>query len=324
MGRSIAAFYSPDDDLEHALKLQMPAPGQNSGFPIVDITFSPSTQGHMAPGLEYTPLNTVRVVGGTYSPLDGYRYIFFATADNTVNWTRFSSNYKNPPPDPVLGGSPFLPVFQFQGYAQNSITDIAAYFTGSQLEVLVLMSNGNLWRLCGAPWDPAFSTFGQPWSVIPFFTLLTGGRRVAVFEGAGWGHAIVATDHDVIEVYYTWNRFGRDKIWTFNETITDIGAFFTPEDGVAHIIVATPQINKTTVIREITFTPAMVPPASRSLGTVNFILESLGAYEKPDQGRHVIMLATDLINPPTDLYLSWYYPGWNGFQYGHWPPLIAW
>ena len=314
MGRLIAAFYTPDDDLEHALKVQMPAPGQNSGYPIVDITFSQATQGHMGPGLAYSPLNTIRVVGGSYAPPDGYRYIFYATDDNAVSWLRFSSNYKNPPKDK----SPTGIVYQFIGYANNSIVDIAAHFTGSQLEVLVLMANGNLWRLGGAPWDPGFYS----WSFIPFFVPLNGARRVAVFEGAGWGHAIVATLNDIVELWYTWNQSGSVKLWTFPEAISDVGAFFTPEDGVGHIIVATPSAGSRTLIREITYTPAIVPPAVRTLGTVNFVVDSLGAYEKPDLGRHVIMLATG--QPPVDLYLSWYYPGWTGFQYAHWPQLAAW
>ncbi len=41
MGRSIASFYTPDDGLEHAVQVVELAPGQNSGFPIMDVTFSP-------------------------------------------------------------------------------------------------------------------------------------------------------------------------------------------------------------------------------------------------------------------------------------------
>lgn len=319
MGRSIAAFYTPDDGLEHAAHV-VPAPSQNSGFPILDVTFSPWTQGHAYPAVGSSLLNTLRAVGAAYSPIDGYRYIFFATTDNKLFWSRWSGKYKNPPKDPIFsGGTPFPLVNELIGYQPSSIVDIAAYFTGGQLELLVLMNNGELWRMGGEPWSSNLS-----WSLIPFFASFTGGRRIAVFEGAGWGHVMIATTHDVIEVYYTWNRWGQVKIWHFNEAILDVGAFYTPEDGVAHIIVATPVSNRQTNVQEITFVPAQVPPALRQLGTVNFVIDSLGAYEKPDLGRHVIMLESGGSRPPVNLYLSWYYPGWSGFQYAPWPPLHPW
>ncbi|QQE89508.1 hypothetical protein [Azotobacter chroococcum] len=318
MGRSIAAFYTPDDGLEHAIQIVEPAPGQNSGFPIMDVTFSPETQGHIAPAAAFTPLNTQRTIGATYSPIDGYRYIFFATTDNKVFWSRYTGNYKNPPNDPILRGQYPL-VNELLGYPPSSIVDLAAYFSGGQLEVLVLMKNGDLWRMGGEPWSNQLS-----WSLIPFFARFIGGRRLAVFEGAGWGHVIIATIHDIVEVYYTWNRWGQVKIWTFDKQIIDVGTFYTPEDGVAHIIVATTALNQRTDVHEITFVPAQMPPTLRQLGTVNFIIHSLGAYVKPDLGRHVIMLEAPVAGPPVDLYLSWYYPGWVGFQYSSWPPLQAW
>lgn len=318
MGRQLAVFYTPDDDTEHAL-LAVDPNGINSGYFINDITFSPADQGHLAPG-SYTPHNSERIIGGTYCPVDGYRYIFFATADNKIYWTRIYGHYQKYPPDPLLQGIGFLPVNELTGYAPSSVADIAAYFNGSQIEVVVLMNTGHLWRMSGEPW-----TNKNIWSLVPFFDSFTGAKRIAVFEGAGWGHIMIASLHDVTEVFYTWNRWGKTKIWTFAESIIDVGAFFTGDDGVAHIIVATTGNNRVgSAVHEITFTPAMVPPAKSILGAVNFAISSIGAYVKPDAGRHVIMLESFPSGQPNNLYLSWYYPGWAGFQYGLWPQLTAW
>lgn len=189
------------------------------------------------------------------------------------------------------------------------------------MEVLVLMQNGHLWRMSGEPWSGNLT-----WSLIPFFASFAGAQRIAVFEGDGWGHVIIATQHDIIEVYYTWNSWGHGTIWTFTEAIGDVGAFYTPEDSIAHIIVATPPFGQQTNVSEITFVPAQSPPTLRQLGIVNFRIDSLGAYVKPDGGRHVIMLegVNPPRNPPGNLFLSWYYPGWNEFQYSPWPTTSAW
>lgn len=323
MGRSIAAFYSPDDDLEHAIQVIEPTFGLNSGFPLRDVTFSPATQGHAGPGLPYTPKNTLRMVGALYCPVDQYRHIFYATGDNAVYWYRFSSHYHNPPPDPILQQNGSAPLVNpLVGYPQDGIADIAAFYSAvdGKVHVLVLMHNGDLWRISGMPWqmDPG-------WQLTPFATKLPGGRRICAFDGAGWGHAIIATDHDVIEVYFIPTKWGQDTIWTFQKAIVDVSAFYTYEDGVAHIIVAMAADAAFTQsdLYEITFTPAQVPPALRQLGTVNFAIDSIGAYEKPDLGRHVIMLRAESGAPPIELFLSWYYSG-SGFAYGPWPQLLSW
>jgi hypothetical protein len=318
MGRSIAAVYTPDDDLEHAFQLIHPVQGQNSGYPIRDVTFSPATQGHVGPGLSNTPLNTIWAVGGTFCPIDNMRYIFFATSDNKIFWTRFSSNYKNPPKDNLIyPGTPWREVAEFTGYSATAIVDLAAYFTGSQIEVVALMNNGDLWRMGGTPWS------WNTWSQIPIWANFKGCKRIALFEGAGWGHIMLASDHDITEVYYTWNKSGQDKIWSSDKVISDLGAFFSEEDGTAHIIAAIP-VGNGTEIHEITFVPAMVPPSSRILATVPFMVESLGAYEKPDKGRHVIMQAPPPYQGKEILYLSWYAPGEEGFGFGLWPPQTPW
>jgi hypothetical protein len=315
MGRSIAAFYSPDDGLEHALQVTQPF-WPSLDFHITDYTFNPlappGSQGAAFVGIGSTPSNTLRTVGATYCPIDGYRYGFGATADNKIFWSRFT-NQINPARNPIVTGSTLI-VNELIGYPPSSIADIAAYFTGGHLEVLVLMRNGHLWRMGGEPWSGNLS-----WSLIPFWASFTGGRRLAVFERAGWGHVMIAKTHEIIEVYYTWNHWGSVNIWTFNQAIIDVGAFYTPEDGVAHVIAAAWEPNQSISVQEITFVPAQVPPRLRQLGTVNFLIDSLGAYETPDLGRHIIMLEHG--TPPKNLYLSWYYPGWEGFQYSLWPPL---
>ncbi|MGZ4009204.1 MAG: hypothetical protein ACXVJV_18715, partial [Mucilaginibacter sp.] len=279
MGRSIAVVYTPDDNLEHAYQLLYPSLGLNSGFPVRDVSFSPQTQGKVATAMPYTPQNTIWAIAAAYSPVDGMRYIFYATSDNKVFWTRNTKYYWNPPHDPLVNGRMLL-VGDFPAYPANAIQDMAAYFTGSEIEVVVLLNNGDLWRMGGAPWTGSLA-----WSQIPFFAKFTGAKRIAVFEGAGWGHIMVATDHSITEVYYVWNGFGQTTIWTFADPITDVGCFYD-SGGTAHVI-ASIKSSQGTDVFDIRFVPAQVPPALFKLGTVPFVIDSLGAYQKPDGGMHV-------------------------------------
>jgi hypothetical protein len=104
--------------------------------------------------------------------------------------------------------------------------------------------------------------------------------------------------------------------------IVDISGFFSPEDGVAHVVAATATGSfDQTDINEITFVPAQVAASSRLLRTVPFAIRNIGAYEKPDTGRHVIMMSQAAIQLLDQLFLSWYYPGWNQLSFAAWPPL---
>jgi hypothetical protein len=305
MGSVLAAYYTPDDDLEHAAISISPAPGQNSGFPINDVTFSPSTGGRLWPAAGSTLLDSLRIVAATYSPIDGRRYVFYPTQTNAIHWVRFDGNYKNP----KIDSEPTNKVNDLIGYAQNSIIDMAAHFAGNQIELVVLMANGDLWRMTGAPW----SSRNAPWGLIPFWWKFTGTQRIAVFDGAGWGHIILSDAHNVTEVYYNSNSWGQVKLWTFTDNITDISACFTP-DGVAHIFVAAP-MNK---LREIVFVPAQVPPSLNDLGTLNISVTDIGAYVK-NGDKHVIMR-----DHQGNLYLSWFYPSSPAVHYGPWPQIHSW
>jgi hypothetical protein len=324
MGGLFAAVYSQVDDLEHALKVQPPIPG-GSAHPIVDITFSPATQGHMGPGDQFTPPNTLPLSAGAYGPVDKMTYLFFATSDNQLFWTRWPSPLiKNPPPDPILQGVGALPMADpLVGYPPAAIKDIAAFYSpvDGHLYLLVLMNNGDLYRLFGSPW-----TDGGVWSLIPFlFQQEATGTRICGFTSPGWNHAMVAAASQIIEVYFSANDTGQDVIWTFDRNIIDVSAFYTEDDGVAHVVAALPATaGPNSELHEVTFVPAQVPPKDRLLATVPFQINTIGAYVKPDQGRHVIMLETPDQGFPVQLYLSWYYPGANQFGYDQWPPYLAW
>lgn len=318
MGRSIAVVYTPDDNLEHAYQLIQPSQNIYSGYPIRDVSFSPATQGKVGIGMPYTSLNTIWVVAAAYCPIDGMRYLFYATSDNKVYWTRFSRNYINPPHDPIVQGNGSLFVGAFPGYQQpNSIIDIAAYFTGTELEVVVLMKDGYIWRMGGAPW-----TGNLAWSQIPIWANFAGAKRIALFEGAGWGHILVAFDFSITEVWYNWNGFGQTKLWTFNSKVSDVGAFYD-SGGTAHVIVSVAAQNGTEVY-DIRYVPAQVAPYQNLLGHVPFTVDSLGAYQKPDGGMHVIMQEPPPYHNREILYLSWYLPWWPGFQYSVWPQQSSW
>src|SRR6266851_272564 len=82
MGKHLAAFYSADDNLEHALLLSFESPPPNPFFMVSDATFSPETQGHRRIVQRGVALPVA--ITGAYSPIDGLRYAFFATPDNQV------------------------------------------------------------------------------------------------------------------------------------------------------------------------------------------------------------------------------------------------
>ncbi|CAM3254669.1 hypothetical protein [Burkholderia ubonensis] len=325
MQRRFAAFYTPDDDLEHALRVFDPIQYMNSGISLYDIGFNPSTQGTIAPGLVFTPTNSVPIVGAAYSPVDDYRYLFFPTTDNIVFYSRFPRDLRNPAPDPIFGGGVgSLPMMDpLQGYGSGGIVDLTAFYSSieSKLYVVVLMNNGDLWTLSGTPW-----TSNNPiWDEIPFLLQrVTGGKAITGFDGAGWNHAFISTDRTITEVYFNFSsgESGSDKIWTFDSEIVDISGFFSSEDGVAHVISATTTENGVqSEINEVTFVPAQIAPSTRLLKTVPFSIRNIGAYEKPDTGRHVIMMSQGETSVQDQLFLSWYYPGWNHLAYAAWPPL---
>lgn len=322
MGGLFAAVYSQTDDLEHALKVQPAIPG-GAVHPIVDITFSPATQGHLGPGDQFTPPDTLPLAAGAYSPSDQMTYLFFATSANQVFWTRWPSPLiKNPPPDPILQQVGALPMADpLTGYPSAAIIDLAAFYSPEEdrLYLLVLMENGDLYRLFASPW-----TDGGDWSLIPFvFQREAGGTRIAGFASPGWNHAMVASGREITEIYFSSNDTGQDVIWTFPTEIIDVSTFYTAEDNVAHVVAALPA-ERNSELHEVTFVPAQVPPSDRLLATVPFQINTIGAYEKPDQGRHVIMLQTPDQGFPVQLYLSWYYPGSDQFGFGPWPEYQAW
>jgi len=320
MQRRFAAFYTPDDGLEHALRAFDPVQGMS--ISLYDIGFSPSTQGTIAPGLLYTPTNSMPIVGAAYSPIDGYRYLFFPTTDNVVFYSRFPSDLRNPPQDPIFNFVGYLPMMDpLEGYGPRGIVDLTAFYSSreSKLYVIVLMNNGDLWRLSGTPW----TSNGPVWEEVPFlFQRVAGGKAITGFDGAGWNHAFIAADRTITEVYFVPTQAGIDAIWTFSSEIVDISGFFSPEDGVAHVVaaMATGKVDQSE-INEITFVPAQVAPSNRLLQTVPFAVRNIGAYEKPDTGRHVIMMSQAATPVEDQLFLSWYYPGWSQLAYAAWPPL---
>ena len=333
MGNNITAFYSPDDDLEHALTFDVLFPG---GSGITDTSFSPSTQGHyrsLPYGCPQVQSDNVRAISGLYSPLDGLRYVLLASFENQVYISWYSENV-HAPADPRLpcGGFELVYDTPFPSYPLASIADIAAFFSpdDNQIYVTVLMKNGDLWELFGTK-----ETVGS-WSAIPFLFVQTpGGQSITAYYAPQdqERHMLIATDHDITHVHFTSNSTAQEAFPHIDETILAISGFYTPDDEIQHVIVASIQTTNggENRVSEITFQTGVQTPAIRQLGIVDFNLGGIGAYVKPDSGRHVIMQVTtspsSLSSPGSfqgELYLSWYYPGWTGFVYGPWPPTSPW
>ncbi|KWC35251.1 hypothetical protein WL48_16900 [Burkholderia ubonensis] len=208
-----------------------------------------------------------------------------------------------------------------QGYGSGGIVDLTAFYSSieAKLYVVFIMNNGDLWRLSGAPW----ASNSPIWDEVPFLLQrVVGGKSITGFDGAGWNHAFIATNQSITEVYFVPTEVGSDQIWQFSSEIVDISGFFSPEDGAAHVVAATVTGDgNQSDINEIVFIPAQVAPSSRLLKTVPFTVRNIGAYEKPDTGRHVIMMSQAESSAQDQLFLSWYYPGWSQLAYAAWPPL---
>lgn len=319
MARMIAVFYTPDDDCEHAVVAEAPVPGANSGVPFLDRTFSPSRkrQADYFPALAFTPPATQRAIAGAFCPFDNRRYLFITDGTN-ASWTRYASPYNNQSPAENLIDNTH-PLGSVGGNFPG-VVDMAAHFNGGQLELAVLTKGGGVQIFRGTPWNA--TSWGDAaalaWTSIPVGTSFPTAKRVATCQGAGWGHVFLASDSTVTEFWYTPAQQGHVQIATFADRILDVGAVFTP-DGIMHAVVATIDPNSNdSIVYEVEYVPAQKPPATRRIGTVNFLLDGLGAYIKPDNAQHIIMSASSGVET-TGLFLSWGAPDLSQFFYGPWP-----
>lgn len=323
MGKHIAAFYSPDNNLEHALQLRFPN-GPSNRPVLSDITFSPQTQGRVR--LVHSNLFPGAVaLSGAYSPVDGLRYAFYATPDNQV----YVSTYPQEGYD--IFDFPAAHVYDtpFPNYPPNSIVDIAAFFSldpnpavSDQIYVAVLMANGDIWEIFGT-----HDTIGSWTAIGLLFAHAPHGKSICAYYSPQdqQRHLLVATDHDITHVYTTSHSTQQETFAHFDEMIIAISGFYTPDDQMQHAIVATTD-GTAYHVQETVFQLGTQTPPARLLGTVNFPFVDIGAYVNPDGGRHVAMLGPTGNPYPNDtqLYLSWYYPGWQGFAFGPWPTLKLW
>jgi hypothetical protein len=317
MPRRLAAFYSPDDDLEHGS--QVIPTGPSGFFLLYDPGFSPATQQREWEVKINTPTQVLEAIAGVFCPADNRRYFFFVSESNELLWYRYSSPFlHNGPSDPLLNSSiPLGPISPLPG----SIVDMAAHYNGSQLEIAVLSAGGRLQIFRGSPW--VASSWKDPaalWLVTEVALQFPTAKRVTISQGAGAGHIFVVTSSDVTEVYYYGSVIGSNPIAQFPFEILDVGSVFTPDDGIMHVVVATanPDQANTSRIYEVEFKPAEVPPSTRLLGGVIFTLDGLGVYLKPDLSQHIIMCET---NPGfvATMWLSWGNRDLSNFQYGLWP-----
>ncbi len=326
MGTHLAAFYSPDDDLEHALQLvSLPSIGPTA-FLVSDTTFSPAGQGNrkLLDTLAAPTYEAVVALSGVYSPLDGLRYAFVATSNNQIYATAYKQDSTKPEFGPVL-------VYDtpFPSYPPHSIVDIAAFFSSdsdpaldNQIYIAVLMANGDLWAIFGT-----HDVIGSWTAIGLLFAHAPQGKNICAYYSPQdqERHMLIATDHDITHVHFTSHSTQQEALAHFDETILAISGFYTPDDQMQHSITATTD-GSAYHVQEIVFQLGIQIPPTTLLGTVNFTLLDIGAYVKPDAGRHVIMVGTTGNPYPNDtqLYLSWYYPGWQGFAYGPWPTLPPW
>lgn len=322
MGKYLAAFYSLNDDLEHALSPIPPInpppglPAYAGEYAVQDYTFSLETQGKL---FYVGPLPHDRAIAitGTYSPVDRLRYFFFANAEeNIVYGSWYTGNYKDPI-DPQLLPNGYFPLNDpLVGYPNGSIVDIAAFFTpeDNQVHVVVLLNDGAIYQGFGT------SSIGTAWTFFPFFIApIKDARSLCAYYSAQdqSSHAMIATFQDIIELRFTRHSTELTPFFHFDGGIIDsISGFYTPDDSFQHVIVTNER-----QVNEITRGPGAQSPSIRTLGTVSFDLGDIGAYVKPDGGRHVIMIGKN--TDAYQLYLSWYYPGWSDFAYSLWPPITA-
>lgn len=333
MGQFFAAFYTLNDNLEHAL-----VPFFDGGLPsIKDVAFSPQTQGFLKVTLKREPDGRggwpQPPISGVSSPVDNNPYIFY-TGDLTypdqicvVETVRYSSPIAQ---DVLIGPDPLVP-------ACWEIRNMDAYFSPEDnlVHVLLLVVEnantlneiGHIWHLFGAPWS------NDPWTAIPFlFVQIPHPRNMCAYYSPqdGHGHAMVTshssfTDpaNSLIDVSFTPHSTDQNTIAHFDTRNWDISGFYTPDDSFQHITA----FNSDENVYEIVFKPGIQTPTMRTLGHVPIPSEhgaAVGAYVKPDGGRHVIMYFFSTIGSgadgpsenPYNLYLSWYYPGWPGFVYG--------
>jgi hypothetical protein len=253
--------------------MEGPVPGL-PGNPINDITFNPVTGSHVYPAVFSTGdvFVAADIVAAAYVPDQRLQFAFWATQDNKIMWATWRSGNNTPAdrrniPEPNTGRVQDLST----GWsAPNSIVDMAAFYSSldDELYVVVLMNDGEIVACHSQPWtDPT----DQDWTLLGFFLRIDGAARVTAACGPdGWNHAFVATSTNVSEIYFAPGQTtGHNPIWSFPHAITDIGCYFTQADGVAHVIAASPLPSGDTLLEEITFTPAQVPPADRVLAQVS-------------------------------------------------------
>jgi hypothetical protein len=350
MGKHIAAFYSPDNDLEHALSFSKEGLRSDSTFGVYDITFSPQTQSH---GRGVMQINVIQppssvAVAGAYSPVDGLRYAFIATTDNQI----YVSTYPQEGND--IFQFPAARVYDtpFPSYPPNSIVDIAAFFSldsnpavSNQIYVAVLMANGDLWEVFGTP-----DTIGSWTAIGLLFAHAPHGKSICAYYSPQdqQRHLLIATDHDITHVYTTSHSTHQDTFAHFDQTIIAISGFYTPDDQMQHAIIATTDSASSSFqagddlesrdrqevqraigprggggagyyLQEIVFQLGSPIPPPGLLGMLPFTLVDVGAYVKSDGGRHVI-----LFDGTTQLYLGSYSPGGQGFVYNAWPTPKLW
>lgn len=320
MAREIGVFYAPDDDGKHALQFGNLQPGINGGLPLLDVWFTPSNKPKSTvwPALLFTPMNTLRAVAGAYCPIDQRRYAFFSTGTDVL-WTRYPSAHPhNAPKETIIdAANPFLGLTELGA----GLVDMAAHFNGSALEIAILRTDGLLVVFRGTPWTAQTKQQLQ-WTQVVGLAGFGDAQRIAISEAAGAGHVFVASNNVITEVFYFGNTTGSGTIATFTDQILDVGNVFTPADGVMHVVVATadPQSGGSTLF-EAEFVPAVKPPQTRQLGTVNFRLAGLGAYLKPDGAQHIIM--SQDASGVAPLFLSWGAPDLSVFDFGLFPPRVA-
>jgi hypothetical protein len=349
MSRTMAVFYSTTDDTEHALHY-----GDYGNRTLYENTFNPNLAqgGGTGSWINHPydppdppelppPIDPERAIARALSALyypDNSRYFFFASYNNQLHIVRY-------PPKADYFISHRVYDDPFPTYQPNSIADISAVLVeGLQMYIVVLMTNGDLHWVFGYP-----NTVGS-WEVTALlFNHVPGSKAITAFyDNSGHTlHILAASDHDITHVQADYVDGSlrvtlQDSFFHFEEQIIDISGFITPDDSTTHLAVATVS-NGVYRVYDISFyysfvlNPPPQPPQlvlvtnPMLLGTVDDVyIQAIGAYVKPDTGRHVVMRGNPRNDPDNDpgpsnepddlfLYLSWYYPGWQGFAYTLWP-----
>lgn len=307
MAHRVAAFYTFNDGLEHA-ELCVPAPpGTEPKLPpgtspspwVCDLTFAPGWNWSRVFDVATYTVGVGWNVAAAFSPPEAKCYVFM-TDGTTIYWYRFGQNYTNMPNDPNPTGN-------IGSVSGGIIIDISAHFDGTHVQVAAVTNLGEVWLWSGSPDGAPLSPIGTQIYPQP--------KSISIFAGAGWNHIIIATNNELSEIWFNNTGFGANPLWTFmNNSITDIGACYTPGDGLARIFCLT----ENNQIFEVFWTPAQVPAEAVLSATLNFSPNSLSAYTK-NGAQHVIFSDESF-----DTYLSWFDPGSHEMKWGPFPPRTSW